>query len=111
MSEPESFTPGDTSSFDEEDGKAVAFEITLTNGTDENFDPGSVFPTLRSGSTEASEIYDYEQLGDRPSTTLLPGDEAVWKDDDELETSLENIKWWRPTGEPDADPSTYEGQM
>ena len=37
--------------------------------------------------------------------------EAVWKDDDELETSLENIKWWRPTGEPDADPSTYEGQM
>ena len=37
--------------------------------------------------------------------------EAVWKDDDELETSLENIKWWRPTGEPDADAATYEGQM
>ena len=36
--------------------------------------------------------------------------EAVWKDDDELGHSLENIKWWRPTGEPDADPSTYEGQ-
>ena len=37
--------------------------------------------------------------------------EAVWKDDADLETSLENIKWWRPTGEPDADPSVYEGQM
>ena len=37
--------------------------------------------------------------------------EAVWKDDDELTTSLENIKWWKPTGEPDADPSVYEGQM
>ena len=57
----------------------MAFEITLTNGSDENFDPGSVFPNLRSGTTEASEIYDYEQLGDRPTTTLLPGDEAVWK--------------------------------
>jgi len=33
--------------------------------------------------------------------------EAVWKDDDELGTTLENIKWWRPTGEPDADPETY----
>lgn len=79
VSEPEAFTPGDTSSFDEEGGEAVAFEITLTNGSEENFDPGSVFPNLRSGTTEASEIYDYEQLGDRPSTTLLPGDEAVWK--------------------------------
>lgn len=36
--------------------------------------------------------------------------EAVWKDDDELTTSLENIKWWRPTGEPDADPTTYQRQ-
>jgi uncharacterized OB-fold protein len=35
--------------------------------------------------------------------------EAVWKDDDELTTSLENIKWWKPTGEPDADPSVYGG--
>ena len=33
--------------------------------------------------------------------------EAVWKDDDELEASFENIKWWRPTGEPDADYETY----
>ena len=33
--------------------------------------------------------------------------EAVWKDDDELEASFENIKWWRPTGEPDADYESY----
>ena len=33
--------------------------------------------------------------------------EAVWVPDDELEPSLENIKWWRPSGEPDADYETY----
>ena len=33
--------------------------------------------------------------------------EAVWVDDDELTTSFENIKWWRPNGEDDADPASY----
>lgn len=27
--------------------------------------------------------------------------EAVWRDDDEIEATLESIKWFRPTGEPD----------
>ena len=27
--------------------------------------------------------------------------EAVWKDDSEIGKTAENIKWWRPTGEPD----------
>jgi len=27
--------------------------------------------------------------------------EAVWKDDDQIAQTAENIKWWRPTGEPD----------
>jgi len=33
--------------------------------------------------------------------------EAVWVPDEELTTSLANIKWWRPNGEPDADYETY----
>jgi uncharacterized OB-fold protein len=33
--------------------------------------------------------------------------EAVWVDDDDLATSFENIKWWRPNGEDDADPASY----
>ncbi len=32
---------------------------------------------------------------------------AVWVDDDELTTDLASIKWWRPTGEPDAAYETY----
>jgi hypothetical protein len=33
--------------------------------------------------------------------------EAVWVDDDELTHDLASIKWWRPTGEPDADYASY----
>jgi uncharacterized OB-fold protein len=33
--------------------------------------------------------------------------EAVWVDDDEITTDLASIKWWKPTGEPDADYESY----
>jgi uncharacterized OB-fold protein len=33
--------------------------------------------------------------------------EAVWVDDDELEANMTSIKWFRPTGEPDAEYETY----
>ena len=33
--------------------------------------------------------------------------EAVWVDDDELAPNLSSIKWWRPTGEPDAPYESY----
>ncbi len=33
--------------------------------------------------------------------------EAVWADDADLGPTLESIKWFRPTGEPDADYETY----
>lgn len=34
--------------------------------------------------------------------------EAKWKPEEGWEQSLENIEWWRPSGEPDADPDTYK---
>jgi uncharacterized OB-fold protein len=34
--------------------------------------------------------------------------EAKWKDPNDWETSFENIEWWRPNGEPDADYETYK---
>jgi uncharacterized OB-fold protein len=33
--------------------------------------------------------------------------QAVWADDDELAPDLASIKWWKPTGEPDADYESY----
>jgi uncharacterized OB-fold protein len=35
--------------------------------------------------------------------------EAMWKPDDELAESAENILGWRPTGEPDHEITSYEG--
>jgi len=37
--------------------------------------------------------------------------EAVWVGDDELGPTLESIKWFRPTGEPDADYETYQDHV
>ncbi len=34
--------------------------------------------------------------------------EAVWKDAADWEPTLENIKWFRPTGEPDAPYESYQ---
>jgi uncharacterized OB-fold protein len=33
--------------------------------------------------------------------------EAVWVDDHELQPNLASIKWWRPTGEPEAPYESY----
>ena len=37
--------------------------------------------------------------------------EAVWVDDDQLSTSFENIKYWRPIDEPDVAPELLKGHM
>ncbi|NLA35048.1 MAG: hypothetical protein GX868_05090 [Actinobacteria bacterium] len=37
--------------------------------------------------------------------------EPVWVDDDQLDTSFENIKYWRPIDEPDVDAESLKGHM
>ena len=37
--------------------------------------------------------------------------EAVWVPDDEIGPTLEIIKYFRPTGEPDADWETYKDNV
>ena len=37
--------------------------------------------------------------------------EPVWVDDDQLTTSFENIKWWRPIDEPDVAAELLKGHM
>jgi uncharacterized OB-fold protein len=46
-------------------------------------------------------------------TTIHPGMrvEAVWVDDSELAPTLESIKYFRPSDEPDADPESYKDHM
>lgn len=37
--------------------------------------------------------------------------EAVWKPSQEWDTTIENIRWFRPSGEPDADYDTYRQHL
>ena len=37
--------------------------------------------------------------------------EAVWVPDEEIGPTLESIKYFRPTGEPDADWETYKDNV
>ena len=78
IGEPSAFTPDE---FYEVEGVSdyVVFDVELTNGTDENFDPSSFSVNVQSGTTEASQVYDTDQLGQSPTTTLLPGRSATFK--------------------------------
>lgn len=78
VSQPEPFTPGEWAAKDEAPAY-VKFTITVVNGTGENFDPAMVYPTVQSANVEATTVYDSDAgLGGPPSTTLLPGREAVF---------------------------------
>lgn len=56
----------------------VAFNVTITNGSDEIMEP---FPytTVASGGVEGSAIFDIDQnVGGAPSTAILPGQTITW---------------------------------
>lgn len=75
---PEAFTPSEYSVVT---GAAahLAFTITIVNGSTANVDPGA-YITVQSANAEAEEVYDSESgITGTPSTTLLPGREAVFK--------------------------------
>lgn len=58
---------------------------------------------------DGADIGIFALVGEVPYDQVRMGMrvEAVWVDDDELTTSLENIRWFRPTGEPDVDPASF----
>lgn len=75
---PAPFQPGEYSLV-EGASNYLAFDLTIVNGSSVNVDPAMWFGTLQSGNVEAEKVYDSEQLGDEPTTTLLPGREAAFK--------------------------------
>lgn len=73
-------TPFEPSEFAYVDGEGtpMRFDVTVVNGTGANYEPGIDYITVQSGSTEAIDIFDVDQLGDTPSTVLLDGREAQY---------------------------------
>jgi hypothetical protein len=80
VSAPTPYTPSEYAAGAENATAAVAFDVTIVNGTQSNFDPSLFSTTLQSANVEGSEIYDSENgLEGSPSTTLLPGREAKFR--------------------------------
>lgn len=73
VSAPSTFKPGPYAAGAEGAKHSIVVTITITNGTALPFDPSLAVETLTSGDVEASQIFDSEQLGDKPTTKVLPG--------------------------------------
>jgi predicted lipid-binding transport protein (Tim44 family) len=78
VSAPETFTPGEYAAGADQAANVV-FTITITNGTDKNFDPTLAYPSVASSGVEASSVYDSDQSLDQPSTTVPAGQSVTWR--------------------------------
>ncbi len=79
VGQPSPFTPSESAAFHVAPSY-LAFDVTIVNGTDENWDPRLFSTTVRSGKQEASEVFDSTQgLEGPPSTNISVGEKTVFK--------------------------------
>jgi hypothetical protein len=78
VSAPEAFTPGEYAAGADQ-AAAVVFTITITNGTDANFDPTLAYPSVASSGVEGSSVYDSDASLDQPSTAVPAGQSVSWR--------------------------------
>ncbi|SDS01589.1 hypothetical protein SAMN04489860_0602 [Paraoerskovia marina] len=72
VSTPEAYTPGDYAYQSDEGGEPIVFDVTVTNGTNENLDGSYILTNVISDGREAVKIYD-DGIDGRGSGTILPG--------------------------------------
>ncbi|KZM35463.1 hypothetical protein [Oerskovia enterophila] len=76
---PAAYTPSEWAAGAEGFTQFVRIDITLTNGTDEAFDPTLTYTTLSSAGVEGSQIFDSQNgLEGGPTTSLLPGQSVTF---------------------------------
>ncbi len=79
VSKPWKFKPGKWAFGGDKFKSYRGFTVTIVNGTKKPFKPSLFHADLQSANEEADQVYDAAQLGQRPSTTLLPKREAKFK--------------------------------
>lgn len=81
VSAPESFVPTDMA-FMNGEGTPLVFRFTLTNNSDDIFEPNTTYASLQSGGVEGAFVADtgnpVGQVGLQPTTALLPGQSVEW---------------------------------
>jgi hypothetical protein len=79
LSKPEQFDPPATAYVDASTPYYVKFTVSITNDTDQRFDPVLTSVTVASGETEGSPIYDVSNgLSVTPTTSIPPGEVRSW---------------------------------
>ena len=79
VSAPSDFTPTETASGGEDFTEFVRFDVTITNGTGEAFDPSLAYVTASSAGVEADQVFDVEiGLDGGPTTSVLPGESVTF---------------------------------
>ncbi len=81
VSAPQPYTPSNSAAVGEPSPpNFVVFDITVTNGTQTNYDPSSFSASMQSATTEEQQVYDSANgIGGSPTTTLLPGREIQFR--------------------------------
>jgi hypothetical protein len=81
ISPPQPYTPSDTAFIAEPAPAAfVAFDVTVVNGTQANYDPAMFSVSMQSANVEQEEVFDSANgMGGSPTTAILPGRESVFK--------------------------------
>lgn len=73
ISEPEEFTPSDTSFFSEDWDAFVKMDVVAENTGDEPLEAMSVYTRATTGSKEAEQVFDTEGGIDMPTAVIQPG--------------------------------------
>lgn len=79
VGKPEQFDPPASAYADENMPYYVKFTVSITNDTDQRFDPVLTSVTVASGETEGAAIYDVSNgLSVTPTTSIPPGEVRSW---------------------------------
>lgn len=78
VSTPRPYEPSE-SAYLEPAAAYLAFDMTVVNGSDANFDPFMIYITAQSANVEAAQVFDSANgITGTPETTILPGREATF---------------------------------
>jgi hypothetical protein len=79
LSKPEQFDPPATAYVDASTPYYVKFTVSITNDTDQRFDPVLTSISVASGETEGAMVYDVSNgLSNTPTTSIPPGEVRSW---------------------------------
>jgi len=81
ISKPADYTPSESAAIMGDTGNdAVVFDVTIHNGSGEDYDPSLAYFTASSDGEEAEQIFDSaKKVGDSPTTTVKDGKSIKFK--------------------------------